>query len=95
MLPFDYAAESPADMLAEGIVDEITDALAQVREFHVIARQSAFALRDQRPDIPTAAELLRHDPGLTVAYMRKTLPATAFATQDYFGRFIALGVPER
>ncbi len=65
VLPFDYAAESPGDMLAEGIVDEITDsladALAKVREFHVIARQSPFALRDQRPDIPTAARLLGAD----------------------------------
>jgi TolB-like protein len=61
VLPFDYAAEGPGDMLAEGIVDEITDALAKVREFHVIARQSAFALRDRRPDIPTAARLLGAD----------------------------------
>ncbi len=61
VLPFDYAAQGPGDMLADGMVDEITDALAQVREFHVIARQSAFALRDKRPDIPTAARLLGAD----------------------------------
>ncbi|TNC67536.1 tetratricopeptide repeat protein [Rubellimicrobium roseum] len=58
VLPFHYLADSPSDVLADGLVDEITSALSRVHEFHVIARQSAFALRDQRPDARTAARIL-------------------------------------
>lgn len=61
VLPFQYLADSPDDVLADGLVDEITSALSRVHEFHVIARQSAFALRNQRPDARTAAQTLGAD----------------------------------
>lgn len=61
VLPFDHLAQGPGDMLADGIVDEITAALSRSTDVHVIARQSAFALRDQRPGIREAAERLGAD----------------------------------
>lgn len=44
VLPFDEFGVHEADMFADGVVDEITATLSRVRDFHVIARQSAFAL---------------------------------------------------
>jgi len=61
VLPFAYAAAGPSDMLADGIVDEITGVLSRVGGFDVIARQSAFALRDESPEIPVAAARLGAD----------------------------------
>lgn len=61
VLPFQYLAEGPQDVLADGIVDEITSALSRVHEFQVIARQSVFALKDQRTDARTAAQILGAD----------------------------------
>lgn len=61
VLPFDHLAQEPGDMLADGIVDEITAALSKSTDFHVIARQSAFALRDLRPGVREAAERLGAD----------------------------------
>lgn len=61
VLPFDYLAQDPGDMLADGIVDEITSALSRSTDVHVIARQSAFALKDERPGIRDAAERLGAD----------------------------------
>lgn len=61
VLPFAYAAADPADVLADGIVEEITGALSRVGGFQVIARQSAYALRDERPEIPVAAARLGAD----------------------------------
>ncbi len=58
VLPFRYLGGEPQDVLAEGIVDDITSALSRVHEFQVIARQSAFALRAQQLDAPTAARIL-------------------------------------
>jgi TolB-like protein len=56
----DLSAEAP-DMFATGIVEEITVALSRVHEFHVIARQSAFALRGQGLDVPETARRLGAD----------------------------------
>ncbi len=56
----DLSAETP-DMFATGIVEEITGALSRVHEFHVIARQSAFALRGQGLDAPATARRLGAD----------------------------------
>ncbi|HQU70234.1 MAG TPA: BTAD domain-containing putative transcriptional regulator [Albidovulum sp.] len=61
VLPFDHLAQGPGDMLADGIVDEITAALSRSTDVHVIARQSAFALKDSRPGIREAAERLGAD----------------------------------
>lgn len=57
VLPFDYLAQGPDDVLADGIVDEITAALSRVHEFHVIARQSAYALPADRPKGSAAGTL--------------------------------------
>jgi TolB-like protein len=56
----DLSAEAP-DMLATGIVEEITGALSRVHEFRVIARQSAFALRGLALDVPETARRLGAD----------------------------------
>ncbi|MCA0271677.1 MAG: hypothetical protein LCH69_06375 [Proteobacteria bacterium] len=61
VLPFDHLAQEPGDMLADGIVDEITAALSRSTDVHVIARQSAFALKETRPGIREAAERLGAD----------------------------------
>ena len=57
VLPFAYLSQGPDDMLADGIVDEITAALSRVHEFHVIARQSAYALPADRPKGSAAGTL--------------------------------------
>lgn len=57
VLPFDEFGVGENDMFADGVVEEITSALSRVHDFHVIARQSAFALQGQRLDIP---EIARH-----------------------------------
>lgn len=46
---------------ADGVVEEITGSLSRVREFFVVARQSAFALKNEALDIPTAAAKLGAD----------------------------------
>lgn len=46
ILPFEEIGSDPADMFADGVVEEITASLSRSRDFHVIARQSTFALRD-------------------------------------------------
>lgn len=61
VLPFAHPGAASDDMLADGVVEEITGALARVREFHVIARQSAAALGAGPIDIATAAERLGAD----------------------------------
>jgi len=61
ILAFDELGVADADMFADGIVSEITSALSRVSDFHVIARQSAFALRGQPLDIQTIGERLGAD----------------------------------
>ena len=61
ILPFDELGAPEADMFADGVVEEITSALSRVHEFHVIARQSAFALRGAALDVPQAAARLGAD----------------------------------
>lgn len=58
VLPFVESGVADADMFADGIVEEITGALSRVREFHVIARQSAYALADVQLEIPDIAKRL-------------------------------------
>ncbi len=50
VLPFTELGVSEGDMFADGVVEEITGALSRVRDFHVIARQSTFALREAALD---------------------------------------------
>ena len=61
VLAFDEFGVADADMFADGIVSEITGALSRVSDFHVIARQSSFALRGQPLDIRTIGERLGAD----------------------------------
>lgn len=61
ILAFDELGAADADMFADGVVSEITGALSRVTEFHVIARQSAFALRGQPLDIQTIGQRLGAD----------------------------------
>mgnify|MGYP001971934523 CR=1 FL=1 len=57
-LPFTEIGVPPEDMFADGVVEEITGALGRVREFDVVARQSAFALGPGPVDARMAAETL-------------------------------------
>ena len=50
VLPFTEIGVAEGDMFADGVVEEITGALSRVHDFHVIARQSTFALRDAALD---------------------------------------------
>jgi TolB-like protein len=58
VLAFDEIGAPETDMFADGVVEEITAALSRVRDFHVIARQSAFALKDERLAVPEIARRL-------------------------------------
>lgn len=58
VLPFEELGVTECDMFVDGIVEEITGALSRVHEFHVIARQSAYALQGERIDVPEAAKRL-------------------------------------
>ncbi|GGH22854.1 adenylate/guanylate cyclase [Cribrihabitans marinus] len=51
VLPFSELGPDTGDFLADGVVEEITAALSQVRSFVVIARQSAFALGNEIGDV--------------------------------------------
>ena len=61
VMPFDDLGTDGKGMLAVGIVEEITGALSRVGAFHVIARQSAFALEDKNLTAQQAAEILGTD----------------------------------
>ncbi len=61
VLPFTEMGAPETDMFADGVVEEITGALSRVRDFHVIARQSAFALRGRALPAPEIARLLTAD----------------------------------
>jgi TolB-like protein len=59
VLPFDiFSEESGKEYLADGITDDIITALARYRWFRVLARGSAFALRDRPIDVAGAAQVL-------------------------------------
>ncbi|NDR59645.1 tetratricopeptide repeat protein [Aliiruegeria sabulilitoris] len=47
ILPFDEIGGAADSVFADGVVEEITASLSRSRDFHVIARQSSFALRGQ------------------------------------------------
>jgi len=61
VLPFDELGAPDTDMFADGVVEEITSALSRVHEFHVVARQSAYALADRGVDALKAAARLGTD----------------------------------
>ena len=57
VLPFEELSASADTVFADGVVEEITGALSRARDFDVIARQSAFALRNMGLSAPEAAKL--------------------------------------
>lgn len=61
VLPFEELGVHETDMFAEGVVEEITGALSRSRDFDVIARQSAYALRGQAITVPEASQRLGAD----------------------------------
>ncbi len=61
VLAFDELGAPQTDMFADGVVEEITGALSRIREFDVIARQSAFAVRGQGLGHAETAERLGAD----------------------------------
>jgi TolB-like protein/Tfp pilus assembly protein PilF len=61
VLPFDEIGADDADVFADGVVEEITGALSRAHEFHVIARQSVFALRGTQLDALQIADKLGVD----------------------------------
>jgi len=61
VMPFEYQKTGPGDRFADGIVDEITAALSRVGAFDVIARQSAYAIAEQKLSVDAAAAQLGAD----------------------------------
>jgi TolB-like protein len=59
VLPFaDFSADASHAWFADGLTDEILNALARIRDLRVASRSSAFQYRDAAQDIPkVAAEL--------------------------------------
>src|SRR5581483_698306 len=52
VLPFDnMSGDAQAGSIADGIVEEITSTLSRIRDFTVIARNSAYAYRGQSKDV--------------------------------------------
>ncbi len=51
VMPFDNLSDGADAYFADGVVEEITAALSRVREFFVIARQSAFAYKGRFVDV--------------------------------------------
>ncbi len=51
VLPFSEMGASGDEFLADGIVEEVTAALSGVRDFTVIARQSAFSFKGRQIDV--------------------------------------------
>lgn len=60
VLPFNDLTDAQ-DFFADGVVEEITSALARVRDFDVIARQSTVAVDRDTLDIPAIATALGAD----------------------------------
>lgn len=51
VMPFDNLSGSSDEYFVDGVVEEITSALSRVRDFFVIARQSAFTFKGQFVDV--------------------------------------------
>ena len=58
VMPFDNLSGPEDELLADGFVEEITANLSRVREFFVIARQSAFAGKERFADVRRLGEEL-------------------------------------
>jgi TolB-like protein len=51
VLPFDNLGDASDEYFADGVVEEITSALSRIRDFFVIARQSAFTFKGRFVDV--------------------------------------------
>ncbi len=51
VMPFDNLGPAEDNYFADGVVEEITSALSRIRDFFVVARQSAFAYRGRFVDV--------------------------------------------
>lgn len=51
VMPFDNLGSAEDDYFADGVVEEITSALSRIRDFFVVARQSAFTYRGRFVDV--------------------------------------------
>ena len=59
MLPFDNMSGDPsADSIADGVVEEITATLSRIRDFKVVARNSAYAYKGRAADVRDIADKL-------------------------------------
>ena len=59
VLPFDNMSGDPsADSIADGVVEEITATLSRIRDFKVVARNSAYAYKGRATDVRDIAEKL-------------------------------------
>ena len=50
-MPFDNLGDASDEYFADGVVEEITSALSRIRDFFVIARQSAFTFKGRFVDV--------------------------------------------
>lgn len=55
VMPFDDLGGQDGDFLADGVVEEITAALSRIRDFFVIARQSAYTYKGRFVDVREVA----------------------------------------
>lgn len=58
VMPFDNLGDAADEYFADGVVEEITSALSRIRDFFVIARQSAFSFRGRFVDVRTVGQAL-------------------------------------
>jgi TolB-like protein len=58
IMPFDNLGDASDDYFADGVVEEITSALSCIRDFFVIARQSAFTFKGRFVDVRTVGQEL-------------------------------------
>ena len=62
VLPFENLSDdATSDYFGEGLTDEITMFLSKVQGLKVVARRSAYSLRNPQNDIPTVGKLLNVD----------------------------------
>lgn len=55
IMPFDNLGDPSDEYFADGVVEEITAALSRIRDFRVIARQSAFVFKNRVVDLRDVA----------------------------------------
>jgi TolB-like protein len=58
IMPFDNLGDESDEYFADGVVEEITSALSRIRDFFVIARQSAFTFKGRFVDVRTVGQAL-------------------------------------